>query len=132
MATYTLKLDDAAIAGLVAPGGPVANGVRAAAELTAQRAQGQVGVDTGKTRASINASFLRADGQSVWYKVEATTSYAIYHHQGHGVITPKRGKFLVFQVGGKTVFARKVRAVSANKFLIDPMKKLSVADFAIG
>lgn len=57
--------------------------------------------------------------------------YALYVLKGTGIygsgrpITPKRGKYLVFRVGGQTVFARSVKGQKAQPFLQNAFKAAS-------
>lgn len=56
-------------------------------------------------------SNARSNGRTYWQDVQYGT--------GPHVITPKNGKFLVFEAGGDTVFARKVNhpGTAANPFV---------------
>jgi len=63
-------------------------------------------VRTGRLRSSITHE-VRDVGGAVELVVGTNVVYARIHEFG-GVILPKRARFLVFEVGGKKVFARKV------------------------
>ena len=87
------------------------------ADYTAQEAKRRVAPyrDSGKTQASIrrrNASQKKATVVG-WYPVNFIDAGA----KGHD-IKPKRARMLKFQVGGRTVFAKKVhkRAQPAHPF----------------
>lgn len=76
-------------------------------------------VDTGTLARSItykrgrNASMKIAEGE-----VGTDVFYAPFVEFGHGEITPKNGKFLVWtNSSGKKVFARSVKAAPARPFL---------------
>lgn len=101
-------------------------------------ARAKVGVDTGKLRASLTATVERR-GDQVVGTVGSNLDYAIHHHEGHGVIYPRNGRFLAWPAvnnsgignrrfsGGRTsgyVFARKVRAVPGNPFLRDALREV--------
>lgn len=85
------------------------------ADETVRLARRYVPVKTGKGRASIrrkNASLRKASVQGVWYLgiVQSGT-------KAHDEV-PKKAKALRFNVGGNTIFAKKVhkRAVRGNEF----------------
>lgn len=73
-----------------------------------------VGVKTGKLKASIGSRVVRSNPG---YNVEVyaggtpeTSKYVMPHHsgaRGH-IIRPKTKRYLKFQAGGRTVYARKV------------------------
>ena len=67
-------------------------------------------VDTGRLRAS-GSMRIAERGSAVVGQVEYTASYAAAVHNGTRphVIVPRRGRYLRFQVGGRTVYARRVR-----------------------
>lgn len=67
-------------------------------------------VDTGRLRAS-GSMRIAERGSSVVGQVEYTANYAAAVHNGTRphVIVPRRGRSLRFQVGGRTVYARRVR-----------------------
>ncbi len=90
------------------------------------QARRKVGVRSGALKATIRSELVkRSDG----YRVHVTAGsssvpYSDWHHDGTRphVITPKRGKFLVFKGrGGQTIYARKVQhpGTKANPFLRD-------------
>lgn len=62
---------------------------------------------TGKLARSIRATRVKSNE----YRLEATAPYAGYVEHGTKphIITPRNGSFLRFVVGGKVVYARRVR-----------------------
>lgn len=73
-----------------------------------------VGVKTGKLKASIGSRVVRSNPG---YNVEVfagatpeTSKYVMPHHDGARphIIRPKNKRYLKFQAGGRTVYARKV------------------------
>src|SRR5690554_6340338 len=66
-------------------------------------------VDTGRLRAS-GSMRIAERGSSVVGQVEYTANYAAAVHNGTRphVIVPRRGRSLRFQVGDRTVYARRV------------------------
>lgn len=85
-------------------------------------ARAQVGVDTGKLKASINLSHER-DVRGQFVKVGSKLNYALMHHQGTRphIITPNRAQFLVFTKGARVVYAKSVRhpGTKPNRYLTD-------------
>jgi hypothetical protein len=85
-------------------------------------AKAQVGVKTGKLKASINMRQYRSvGGQSL--KIGSPLSYALIHHEGTRphIITPDRAEFLRFSSRGRVVYTRVVRhpGTKPNKYLAD-------------
>jgi hypothetical protein len=85
-----------------------------------------IGVKTGALKASIGSRIVRSNPG---YNVEvfagntpATAKYVMPHHDGSKphIIRPRRRRYLKFQAGGRTVFARKVNHPGnrANPFLL--------------
>lgn len=66
-------------------------------------------VDTGRLRAS-GSMRIAERGSAVVGQVEYTADYAAAVHNGTRprVIVPRRGRYLRFQVGDRTVYARRV------------------------
>lgn len=92
----------------------------------AQRARRQVGVKTGRLRASIRFQHIRYKGETA-VKVGGYTSYALMHHQGTRphIITPnKPGTQLVFMKGSKIIRTPMVKhpGTRANKYLTDQLR----------
>lgn len=67
-------------------------------------------VDTGRLRAS-GSMRIAERGSAVVGQVEYTANYAAAVHNGTRphVIVPRRGRYLRFQVGDRTVYARRVQ-----------------------
>jgi hypothetical protein len=67
-------------------------------------------VDTGKMRGRTTASPVRESGSTVEFDLTADTPYARFVAEGTRahVIRPRARKALRFQMGGRTVFARRV------------------------
>lgn len=83
---------------------------------------------TGTLKRSIHAEVdpigARLTGKVV--QDSGVAHYGIFQEMGTGIygpkntpITPKNGKFLVFQVGKKKVFARSVKGVKPKRFMRD-------------
>jgi hypothetical protein len=88
-------------------------------------------VDTGRLRASGKMSFREAKRGPTGVVVYAV-KYALAVHDGTGpyIIMPKKRKVLKFKVGGKTVFAKRVRhpGVRARPFLRLAAEEIAGAD----
>lgn len=85
-------------------------------------AKSQVGVKTGRLKASISMKHYRSvGGQSI--KIGSPLSYALLHHEGTKphIITPDRAEFLRFSSRGRVVYTRLVRhpGTKPNKYLAD-------------
>jgi hypothetical protein len=72
----------------------------------------------------------QSDGNKAVVKTEL--DYSVHQEFGTGIygikrrpITPKRGKFLKFEVNGKTVFARSVKGVKGKFFMKKGSEELS-------
>jgi len=78
-------------------------------------------------------SMLWVQGTSNTVKIGTNKVYGAIHQFG-GTIKPKAGKFLVFRLGGRTVFARSV-TIPARPFLgfgaADWQVVLDVVDFQL-
>lgn len=88
-------------------------------------------VDTGAMRNGMVALRVRGARQGVWYEVGTPLPYAIYQHEGTtGPIRPRRARVLRFKGNsGSYVFPRQVRGVTAEPFLTDALRSLSLSDF---
>ena len=85
-------------------------------------AKAQVGVKTGKLKASISMKQYRSiGGQSI--KIGSRLNYALLHHEGTKphIITPDKAEILRFSSRGRVVYTRLVRhpGTKPNKFLAD-------------
>jgi len=88
-------------------------------------AKAQVGVKTGKLKASINMEHgLDIRGQYV--KIGSNLRYARAHHEGTRphVITPQRSQVLRFSSRGRVVYARSVLhpGTKPNRYLTDNLR----------
>ena len=93
----------------------------------AQRARRQVGVKTGRLRASIRFSHVKLAGEAA-VKIGAYTPYARMHHDGTRahIITPnKPGGSLVFMKGSRIVRTPIVRhpGTKPNRYLTDQLRR---------
>jgi hypothetical protein len=125
------------IAALVSSRGPVAadllrrgHAVRNEALSNMRRMRIGAKVGTGALAQSLVVEFA-SKGKTLVVRVGSRLPYAIYVHEGHGIIRPVRGRFLRWPAvassgsprrykGGKTaryVYARQVRAVAGKPFL---------------
>jgi hypothetical protein len=108
---------------LRSPTGAVARDALARGRRVQRAAQRIAPVRTGRLRESINVR-MRPGIRGVVVEVGTSLNYALYQHDGTGVYGPRgrpirarRGKVMVFDVGGQRVFAREVRGVPGTKFL---------------
>lgn len=128
MARARLQLDQAAIAALRTRG-EVYDAVTKAAMAVERGAKAQVGVDTGRLKAQTRVQPAQITPTGVYRRVESEPDYGIVHHDGRGPVTPRRAKMLAFKVKGKQVFAKRVRGVPPNRYLSDPLNRLTVDDY---
>jgi hypothetical protein len=84
-------------------------------------------INTGLLRASITWELFRWKGYPA-VRVGSPLNYAIFVHNGtglygpkHDFIHPNHAKFLRFEVAGDFVFAKKVRGMPPNPFLLDAL-----------
>lgn len=122
----TITLHDGEIDKLLGCGGPIAEQVRAVAMACEAVSKATSKVDTGRLRASIGMDF-GCSGSAIRAEIFAPVHYAIYVHEGHGLILPKSGKYLVFtpKGGGGKVFAKSVRPVAAYPWLVRALQATS-------
>jgi len=110
------------------PDGAVGRYLRAKGDVIIALAKTQVGVRTGRLKASIahKRHFRDPRGQQMW--IGSDVRYALVHHQGRGpqVIVPKRAKALRFVSKGQVVYAQKVvqKGTRANRYLSDQLSKV--------
>jgi hypothetical protein len=85
-------------------------------------------VDTGRLRASGSVRIAER-GSAVVGQVEYTADYAAAVHNGTRphVIVPRRGRYLRFQVGGRTVYARRVNhpGTPARPYLATALREVA-------
>lgn len=72
---------------------------------------------TGTLRRSIHAEAASVQGSSIVGKVGTALSYAPFQEYGVRAHGPVRARALRFQVGGKVVFARRVRRFAGRFFM---------------
>lgn len=91
----------------------------------AMRAKRQVGVDTGRLRASIRSKVMEGR-RGPMAIVGSDQRHALLHHEGsrRHTITPKKAKALRFKQGGRIVYAHSVNhpGTKANKYLSDNLR----------
>lgn len=116
---------------LNSPSGPVFRQVaKYTRQVTAEAKRGAP-VDTGAGRASIQGVTTVVPG-GVTGIVGTDLAYMYYQHEGTGIyglrgrpITPTRRKFLKFPAkGGGFVFAKSVKGVKPNPFLVRALVKV--------
>lgn len=108
---------------LRSPTGAVARDALRRGRHVQNTAQRLAPVRTGRLRASINVRLVpRLTGIAV--EVGTDLTYARYQHDGTGVYGPRhspiraqRGKVMVFDYHGRTVYAKEVRGTPPTKFL---------------
>lgn len=117
-----VNIDQNAVANLTRPAGPVDVYTKGKAGQIAGKARQIVPVRTGTLRNSIKVQQARdlKGRYSVGYDVEANAKYAAFVHEGTRPHVIVGNPLLVFQVGGATVFARRVNhpGTKANPFLL--------------
>lgn len=104
------------------PFGPVGRDLHKRGRRVERAAKAQVGVATGRLKASIHMRQERSiGGQKV--TIGSPLSYALAHHEGTKphVITPDRAKVLRFSSGGRVIYTRAVRhpGTKPNRYLTD-------------
>lgn len=138
-----VRINQANMARFLGPAGQPARQVADYTRRSANAARAGAPVDTGKGRASIRDDLAVHNGKIIgrifmdwhmWFQHEGTGVYA-----GNGPITPKNGKYLVFPAsrgigplpkgrkhssrGGRPlVFAKKVKGVPPNPFLLNAIR----------
>lgn len=100
-----------------------AEAIKEAVKLTALDVWGNVRenspVDHGRLAGSWNMKRMSA----LQYRVSTAVQYAAWVNDGTGIygsgkpITPKRSRALVFQIRGKTIFARSVKGQRGQKYV---------------
>lgn len=106
------------------PRGPTGRHLRKIGILIARSARKIAGRDTGELRRAI---YVRQGtrGRYQYVQVGADVRHAYDHHEGtrRHTITPRTGRILRFNVGGKVVYARKVNhpGTRPRKYLTTPM-----------
>lgn len=89
-----------------------------------EAARAQVGVDTGRLKASIHVRQGRT-GPGQYVEVGSPLSHALAHHEGTRphVILPNRAKVLRFTSGSRVIYTRKVNhpGTRPNRYLTDQL-----------
>jgi len=107
---------------LNSPTGPVGRYLYGRGLRVLLAARAQVGVKTGKLKASLHMEHSRrGPGQQV--KIGSPLNYALIHHEGSRphIIVPRRAETLRFSSRGRIVYTRVVRhpGTRPNKYLTD-------------
>lgn len=111
MADVVIVLDDAAINYLRFNwGGPIGRDLNRRLRTVEFRARATAGVRTGNLRRSMTTERKRVRN-GLEGRVGSPVKYAQLHHEGTRahVIVPRKAKALRFMVGGRVVFASRVR-----------------------
>lgn len=107
---------------LNSPTGTVGRYLALKGAILMRAAKDQVGVQTGKLRASIHMRHSRR-GAGQFIEVGSPLKYALMHHEGTRphIIVPNRARVLRFSAGGRVVYTHAVRhpGTRANKYLTD-------------
>jgi len=106
--------------------GTVGRYIRKVGQRVSRRARAQVGVQTGRLKASIRMKVIRRKGE-IAVKIGGYTDYALMHHQGTRphVITPKKaGTQLVFMKGTRLIRTPMVMhpGTKPNRYLTDQLR----------
>lgn len=128
MARSKFEIIDSGVAELFhAPHGDVNRHMQRTARRIVLLAKRNVGVHTGRTRASISYKMLNAGGD-VLVEVTARSPAALLHHRGSRphVILPQRGRTLKFKSGGRVVYARQVvhPGTRPNPYLLAALREV--------
>lgn len=112
-----LRMDSGAIwVMLHGPNGAVAKDLRRRGRNVRTDARRRVGRDTNRLHDNMYVE-LGQSGNRLVVHVGNHENYALVHHEGHGIIYPKRRRVLVFDLHGKTIFTRFVRPVRGTFYL---------------
>jgi len=107
---------------LNSPTGPVGRHLYGRGLRILLAARTQVGVETGKLKASLNMKHGRS-GPGQYVKIGSPLNYALVHHEGSRphIIVPKRAETLRFSSRGRIVYTRIVKhpGTKPNKYLTD-------------
>lgn len=91
---------------------------------TSAIAKATVPVDTGRLK-NTHTESVTDEGSQLRGRVVATADYALAVHQGHKEIVPRNANVLVFRVGGRLVYAKRVQATKGRPWLVNALKKAS-------
>lgn len=107
---------------LNSPNGPVGRHLYSKAILIQKAARAQVGVDSGRLKASIHIRRGRS-GPGQFVEIGSPLRYALMHHEGTSPhpIVPTRSSVLRFSAGGRMVYTRLVLhpGTRPNRYLSD-------------
>ncbi|RFU83610.1 HK97 gp10 family phage protein [Streptomyces triticagri] len=116
-----IRLNQAAINRLLSPQGDIGERVERVTRAVANRARQRAPVDSGHLRASIRSA-VRQEGGRIVGRVWTDVDYASIVHNGRGPVVPRRAKALRFQIGGRTIFARRVGPARGQPFLWEALR----------
>ena len=107
---------------LNAPGGTVGRHLASVGRSIVAAAKGQVGVDTGRLKASIHMRHSRS-GVGQYIEVGSPLKHALVHHEGSRphLIVPNRSQVLRFTAGSRVIYTHMVRhpGTRPNRYLTD-------------
>lgn len=81
-------------------------------------------VDTGRM-VNLHSQEITDEGVRLVGTLKNTAEYALAVHQGHKPIVPVKGQYLKFEIGGRTVYTKFVRAVAGRPWLVNALKAVS-------
>lgn len=100
-----------------------AEAVKEAVKLTALDVWGNVRENSPVDHGRLAGSWSMKRMSALQYRVSTAVKYAAWVNDGTGIygsgkpITPKRARALVFQIQGKTIFARSVKGQRGQKYV---------------
>lgn len=104
------------------PGGAVGRHLASVGRRIVLAAKRQVGVDTGRLKASIHMRHSRS-GVGQYIEVGSSVKHALVHHEGSRphLIVPNRAQVLRFTAGTRVVYTHMVRhpGTRPNRYLTD-------------
>ena len=104
------------------PAGNVGRDLAKRGRKVLDAARSQVGVDTGRLKASLKSNQSR-DARGQFVMVGSKLNHALMHHEGTRphIITPSRSQVMVFNKGGRVIYATQVRhpGTKPNRYLKD-------------
>ena len=109
---------------LHSPNGELGEYLRKKGRRIVAMAKRQVGVDSGKLKASINVVHERI-GRGQQLRIGSSLPYALMHHEGTKphIITPQEAGILRFSSGGRVIYTHKVDhpGTRPNRYLSDQL-----------
>jgi len=107
------------------PSGAVGQYMKKRGKLVVMAAKRQVGVDTGRLRASIKMIHSRGGGGQ-FLKIGSNNKIALLHHEGSRPhqIRPRNARMLRFSAGGRMIYTHKVNhpGTRPNRYLSDNLR----------